>query len=165
MHAHAPQRHKKPRTCTLIKSAREGPGSDRGNCPGKDRMLAPLADPFLFSPAASWLFSLWSLPPSLPHPSVINEQPSACLDVFEQTVLLSSYVKTTSPAGSLNKQGGTTKGGFCFLAVPLFKLPSLKPTSDLTHLLPLKANLVPCCAFGRKRTFTHVFVEEFFSQP
>lgn len=74
--------------------------------------------------------------------------------MFEQTVLLSSYVKTTSPAGSLNKQGGTTKGCFCFLAVPLFKLPSLKPAADSTHLLPLKANLGVVPLGGKERSPT-----------
>lgn len=42
-------------------------------------------------------------------PSVINDQPSACVHVYEQTALLSSNVKTTSPAGFLNKYSG-----FCF---------------------------------------------------
>ena len=96
--------HKNPRTCTLIKSARRGlEQAEVIVLGGRGRTPAPLADLYLsfLSLSLSLCLSL-SVTPS-PHPSVINEQPSACLYVFEQAVPLSSYVKTTSPAGSPNK--------------------------------------------------------------
>lgn len=88
-------------TCPSIKRVRRGMGAFRGNCPGEKERDGQ--KPGCISwPLLSTLCICLSVTTS-PSPSVINDQPSACLNVHEQTTLLSSYVETTSPAGFLNK--------------------------------------------------------------
>lgn len=89
--------HENSHSCTLIKSARQGPGQTKVIVQGgTDRNLSAWTDLSL-QPSKVCVF----VAPS-PSPSVINEQPFACLYVFEQTAPVSSSVKTTSPAGALN---------------------------------------------------------------
>lgn len=85
---------KNPRTVAVIKKGQRGVGQTEVDVQGKTSCIS--------WPLPSALCVRVSVTPS-PSPSVINDQPSACVYVYEQTALLSSNVKTTSPAGFLNK--------------------------------------------------------------